>query len=212
MEAESDQIIHHANGEIVATDVTVEDYLAHYAEQHCEYVHGVVVKLSPIKDVHFFITDYLRSLLKAYFALRPIGEYRLDPFVMRLTDGIWREPDIQVILGDNRANLKSTYMDGAADICVEVVLPSSNKRDRGDKFDEYEQYGVAEYWIIDPERQEALFYSLAETGKYQRHDPDQSGMYQIPRLPDLKLHIPTLWNAPLPDLISIVDAVRKMLA
>ena len=63
-------------------------------------------------------------------------------------------------------------MNGAADICIEVISPESVIRDRGEKFEEYERGGVGEYWIFDylrarsallsPQRRRGLRASRAE--------------------------------------------------
>jgi Uma2 family endonuclease len=50
-------------------------------------------------------------------------------------------------------------------------------RDRGDKFVEYEAAGVREYWLIDPDRKQAEFYQLAETGRYQLAALDGEGRF-----------------------------------
>jgi Uma2 family endonuclease len=200
-------------GEIVATGVSAEDYMTLYAETHHEWVEGVVVKMSPVTLQHDTLTIYLRQWLNAYFALNPIGRVVGDPFVMRLDAiGRLREPDLQVILNDNPGQLTDTAMIGPADICIEVVSPESVARDYGDKFVEYEKAGVREYWIVDPIRQRCQFNRRSDAGVYAVILPDETDHYHTPLLPKLALHVPTLWQEPLPDVISIVQAVQAMLA
>jgi Uma2 family endonuclease len=122
-----------------------------------------------------------------------------------------REPDLFVRLNDSASVLRETYLDGPADICVEIVSASTQERDRGEKFIEYEEGRVTEYWIIDPERQDALFYRLNTQGRYQRADLNSRAEYQTPLLPGFRLHVPTLWQEPLPDVIAIVDQMRAAL-
>jgi Uma2 family endonuclease len=202
------------SGEVIATGVSAEEYMEQYAEHHCEWVNGTVVKMSPIHERHDFITRYLSTLLDTYFALQPIGRIREDPFVMKLSSGAYRVPDIQVILHENPHTLHPTYMDGPADMCIEVVSPGSVEHDRGVKFKEYEQNGVREYWIVDPVHQECLFYHLDDEGVYRAQHADSGGNYQTPLLPGLLLHVPTLWleEDALPNPVQIVDSVRQMLA
>jgi Uma2 family endonuclease len=200
-------------GEIVAVEVDEDEYMLNHAEHHREWVRGVVVNMSPISLQHDQIIGYLRELLRAYFALSPIGTVIGAPFVLRLAAvESRREPDLQVILNDNPGQLRETYMDGPADICIEVVSPDSVAVDYGEKLAEYERGGVGEYWIIDPARQVCHFYRLAESRLYGLHTPDANGMYTTPRLPRFQLQVAVLWAEPLPHIAQVVDMVRAMLA
>lgn len=198
-------------GKIVATGVSAEDYLAHYAADHCEWVGGTVVKTAPVTLRHLRMVAYLRNLVDAYLSLNPIGLTIGAPFVMRVEAAeSYREPDLQVILRSNSGQLTDTAMIGPADICIEVVSPESIARDYGQKFEEYEKGGVQEYWIIDPERREARFLRRQSTGLYATMPLDDAGYYQTPLLPRLALHVPTLWQDPLPDFFAIGQAVQAM--
>ena len=191
--------------------VSADEYLARFAEEHYEWVKGGVVKMTPVSLKHAELVDYLRAVLRAYFALNPIGRVLSEPFVMRLdaVESI-REPDLQVILHTNPGQLTDTAMIGPADICIEVVSQESTVRDYGEKFEEYEKAGVGEYWILDPVRQESRFHRLQESKLYTTVYPDSDGYYRTPRLPHLALHVPTLWQEPLPDFFAIGEAVRAM--
>ncbi len=199
-------------GPIIAFDVPADDYLARYASAFCEWVQGVVIRMIPVTAAHDRLAAYFRLLLEAYFALRPIGQVRSAPFVMRL-DSVeaMREPDLQVILHTNSGSLTDTAMIGPADICIEIVSEESITRDYGDKFEEYEKAGVAEYWIVDPLRQECRFLRLQPGGRYATVLLDQGGHYRTPLLPGLALHIPTLWQEPLPDFFAIGQTVQALL-
>lgn len=174
-------------GQIVAAGVSADEYMERYAARHGD-------------------------LLKAYFALNPTGRVLGAPFIMRVdATESRREPDLPVILKTNPGELTETYMHGPADICVEIVSAESVARDYGEKFEEYEAGGVREYWILDPIRSQTHFYRLDENGIYRLILPDAEGNYRTPLLPGLVLHVPTLWQDTLPDLVTIVEAARAML-
>lgn len=199
-------------GQIIATNVSFEDYMELYAANFCEWVNGVVIKMSPVSKSHARMTYYLQTLLTTYFNLRPIGDVIDAPFVMKLDDNkTGREPDLQVILNTNSGDFSETGMKGPADICIEVVSPESVIRDHGTKFAEYEAGGVPEYWIIDPLRNEARFYRLNDANIYIHFAPNTDGHYQTPQLPDFKLHVPTLWQESLPSNVQVVELVKTML-
>ncbi len=207
----ADQVLSLKSGEIIATGVSFEEYLDKYAGDFCELVEGNVIKMSLIHEDHDQLTRYLATLLTAYFEIKPIGRLRQAPFVMKIfPDSPNREPDLQVILNTNQGQLKPTYMDGPADICIEVVSPDSVGRDHGEKLAEYEAGGVGEYWILDPIREESRFYRLNEAGIFIRQEEDEQGNYRTPALPGLVLHVPTLWQEQLPGPIAVAQAVQAM--
>ena len=198
---------------IVATNVTLEEYMAHYAADHCEWVDGTVIRVAVSHIQHCNLTAYLRLLLTAYFELKAIGRVIGQPFVLRLEafPNRRREPDLFVVLNSNPHELKNTYMDGPADIVIEVVSEESVKRDHGEKFIEYEKGGVPEYWIVDPIHEESRFYRLHEDGRYRRQAEDSDGYYQTPALPGLKLNVPTLWQDELHGPAATARIVAEML-
>lgn len=193
------------------TTISVDDYMEQYADQYYEWVKGALVPMAPVGLNHDQITAYLRHCFEIYFSLKPLGIVVGQPFVMKLAESR-REPDLQVILHPNTENLQPTLMDGPADICVEVVSAANEDHDYGVKFIEYEKNGVREYWLIDPLRAIAHFYRRSDdTGLYTLIPPDQNLDYTSPLLPRLRLHIPTLWTTPLPDIIQTVQVIQNML-
>jgi len=191
--------------------ISAEDCMEHYAEQHYEWINGELIPLSLVHARHDLLVRYLIILLDTYLESMPMGQIRQDPFVMRLPEiESRRQPDIQFIRDDNPNELKLTYMDGAADICIEIVSPASVVTDRGVKYEEYAKGGVREYWLIDPISNEARFYRLSDEGFYiaQELTGDE---YQTDILPKFKLHIPTLWEKDLPKTRAIVRAVDEMI-
>lgn len=192
--------------------ISAEEYMEQYAHDHYEWVRGEVTKMTPVSYTHDALAKYLLILLESYLSLRSVGVVLREPFVMRLDDvEARREPDLQVILEGNPGELTDTAMIGPADICVEIVSPESVARDYGQKFAEYEKAGVKEYWLIDPTRKTALFYRLNEEGIYKLVATDEDNNYQTPLLPELRLHVLTLWQEKLPNVITIVEAVQGML-
>ncbi|HVU13189.1 MAG TPA: Uma2 family endonuclease [Phototrophicaceae bacterium] len=199
------------SGQIIAMGVSEEEYLDKYAEHFCEWVNGTVIKMAPATDRHDETIRYGARLLEAYFELKPIGELRHLPFLMRLPTGVNREPDLLVVLNNNLSILAKTSVNGAADICIEIVSPESIKRDRGEKFEEYEKGGVGEYWIWDILRAEALFYARNEEGIFVPQDLDAAGNYRTSLLPGLVINVPTLWRKKLPGPIAVGRSVEAML-
>jgi Uma2 family endonuclease len=202
------------SGDVIASGVSLEDYLEHYAGKHYEWVEGLVIKMAPGTLKHNSLLYYLYQLLGAFFELKPIGQVIGQPFTLRLEQfpNRRREPDLMVLLKSNPHELKDTSMDGAPDICIEIVSEESTARDYGDKFAEYEAGGVPEYWILDSLRHESHFYRLNEEKHYVRHTEDEQGNYHSPALPGLIINVPSLWQESFPGPGTTFSAVKAMLS
>ncbi len=169
-----------------------------------EWVNGEVIMTSPAGAKHQEIVSFLHVVLRVYLESRQIGRLYLAPFVMRL-EASAREPDLLFVSKEHLDRGKSTYLDGAADLVVEVTSPESRTRDRGDKFYEYQAADIAEYWLIDPESEQAEFYQLNEQGHYAVVQPDSLGIYRSPVLAGFPLRVAWLWQPP-----PILMALREL--
>ncbi len=199
---------------IIAENVDFETYLREYDGQNVEYEDGRVIALSPVTGTHDKITGFLYIFFSYYLATTGEGEIRHDKFSMKmLIDGKIRapEPDIMIVTSANLKHLTETYLDGAADLVIEVVSLESEARDRVDKYQMYEQAGVREYWILDPLYQETLFYHLGDDKKYHRQPTDDNGVYHSLVLPRIQLKPAILFQSPLPDPREAVRLANEIL-
>jgi Uma2 family endonuclease len=116
-----------------------------------------------------------------------------------------REPDLLFVAEEHLTRLGNTYLDGPADLAVEVISPESVGRDRGEKFFEYEQAGVPEFWLLDPAHRRAEFYQLGDDGLYQLVAADEAGIYRSRVLPGFWLRVAWLWEPP-----RLLDALKEL--
>ena len=176
--------------------MTYEEFLAWADEDTlAEWVNGEVVMISPAGYKHQDIANFLLSILRAFAEARQLGSVLSAPFQMKL-ERSGREPDLLFVAREHLDRLKETYLDGPADLVVEIVSPESLGRDRGEKFYEYEQAGIPEYWLIDPQREQAEFYQLDERGRYRLIWPDAEGVYRSKVLEGFWLQVDWLWRPP----------------
>jgi Uma2 family endonuclease len=179
--------------------VSFEEFLAWAPESTLvEWVDGEVVVMSPASADHQDLLRFILMVVGEFVDTHGLGRVLFAPFLMRLiTRPSGREPDLLFISNEHLDRLRPGYLDGPADLVVEIISPESVSRDRGDKFAEYEAGGVREYWLIDPERLEALFYLLDADGRFRRADA-VDGVFRSSVLPGFWLRVDWLWQRPLP--------------
>jgi Uma2 family endonuclease len=185
--------------------MTYEEFLKWGDGIRAEWVDGEIIVTSPTSDPHQSLMAFLGALFLHLVEARQLGRVFLPPFQMKLsTRPSGREPDLMFISNDKLNRLQRTYLDGPADLVVEIVSPDRQARDRGDKFYEYEEAGVLEYWIIDQSRKRAEFYHLGTDGTFKLMDTDEHGVYRSKALEGLWLKVDWLWQDPLPPLMSVL--------
>lgn len=196
---------------IVAENVSFEEFLVRFSEVHAEWLMGKVIIVVANNSQHQKIIIFLLHLLKLYLDFKPIGQLQLAGMPMKVgADRPAREPDILFILNEHEDRIKSTYIDGVADLVIEVVSPESSERDRGKKLGEYETAGIPEYWLIDPLRSEAVIYRLGADGRYHPVGPDGQGRLHSGVLPGLYIVPEWLWRDKLPEGPGVIALAQAM--
>jgi Uma2 family endonuclease len=184
--------------------MSYEQFLAWADEDTlAEWVDGEVIMTSPASLRHQGISRFLAQVVGVYVEEHNLGALLTAPFQMRLASS-GREPDLLFVAAENLHRLRDTYLAGPADLAVEIISPESVGRDRGEKFYEYEQAGIPEYWLLDPQTRRAEFYQLDPAGVYQLITPDQEGIYRSAVVSGFWLRVAWLWQHPLPRVLEVL--------
>ncbi|MBA4181247.1 MAG: hypothetical protein C0506_11715 [Anaerolinea sp.] len=179
-----------------AGTLSYERFLQENDEQHTEWVNGEVVAMAPASVEHQLTSSFLLRLLTSFVESRELGQVFYEPFNMKTGPDLpGRSPDILFVATAHCDRLRDTYLDGPADVVVEVVSPGSAGRDRGDKYFEYEAGGVREYWLIDPRRQVAEFYALNPSGRFELQTT-ADGTFRSSAVDRFWLDVAWLWDRP----------------
>jgi Uma2 family endonuclease len=188
------------------TRMTYEEFLkADFGGQRVEWVNGEIDYMGTVSRVHNRLVLFLASLMQHFVEAGSLGEVHSETFNMRLsTRPSGRNPDVLVVLTEHGERIKNNFLDGPADLVVEVVSPDDRSRDTIHKVVEYEAGGVAEYWIIDPERKEAVFLVLNEAGHYVTVDPNADSVYHSSVIDGLWIKVDWLFQEPLPPLMDVL--------
>ena len=111
-----------------------------------------------IRKLSFAISSFVESknLGEVFFAL-------FDVYLDEVNNVV--QPDIVFIPVNKSEYVKSSGMHGIPDLIIEILFSGNSRHDKVVKKEIYERFGVAEYWIVDPETKEAIGYTL-QNGRY----------------------------------------------
>lgn len=129
-----------------------------------EEINGVIYDMSPAADfkhgiingnIYAVIKNALKGSICLVFMENLDYKYDADNYII---------PDVMIVC--DRKDLKGGSYYGTPRFVVETLSPGTAARDRGVKFDIYEEKGVEEYWIISPKEHAVEIYYLVD-GKYK---------------------------------------------
>lgn len=159
--------------DITYGNYTYADYLSWDMEEMVELIKGKVFKkAAPApRRIHQWLAGNLLTEINQFLKGKKCQAY-IAPFDVRLPvkskrdDKIYTvvQPDICVVC--DPAKLDDRGCIGAPDLVVEVLSPGNKQLELQHKFEVYESSGIKEYWIVDPESQTLLVYTLKDD-KYQ---------------------------------------------
>ena len=150
---------------------TYADYLLWRFKEQVELLRGKLFKMSPApREIHQRVSMYLSGELYNFFKDKTCRFYSA-PFDVRIpakgtkgtTDNqIYTivQPDLCVVCDLEKIDGRGCI--GAPDLVVEILSPSNSRKDLKDKYEIYEEAGVPEYWIVDPDNKAFYRYVLQE--------------------------------------------------
>jgi Uma2 family endonuclease len=116
---------------------------------------------------HQRIVLRLTEKLNAFVREHGLGEVFVSPLDVVLSQHRVIQPDLFFVSNANKKIIQDRIR-GVPDLVFEVISPGTWKRDRVEKKSLYEQVGIAEYWIVDPESRTIEVFALTN-GSYQLH-------------------------------------------
>ncbi|MCL1808114.1 MAG: Uma2 family endonuclease [Oscillospiraceae bacterium] len=143
---------------------TYEEWASWDESIRCELVDGELVMMSQPTQAHQEILGELFGQLWQFLKGKPCKVIPA-PFGVRLSDkeeSVF-EPDIVVVC--DPAKLDGKVCNGAPDMIIEILSPSTSRHDKFVKFHKYQKAGVREYWIVDPDSKTVSVH-LLKGGEY----------------------------------------------
>lgn len=164
---------------------TFADCLTWGEDERIEIINGEAFMMAPSSRVHQEISGALFTQLYNFLEGKECRVYAA-PFAVRLfeQDGIppedvdtMVEPDISVVC--DRDKLDKYGCKGAPDLIIEILSPSTRRRDRLVKLGLYQRAGVREYWIVNPEDKAVQVLTLANGLLLPHEDYGQEDVAEV---------------------------------
>jgi Uma2 family endonuclease len=191
-------------------NLTFEEYLGfcETSQERYELVRGELQLTTPSAWLHVLIADYLVTAFKQVIAQQQHPWIVLQGAGLRTTRNSSRLPDIAIAPFDAISDCldQVAILTVAALLTVEIVSESTALQDYQEKVTEYQNKGVREYWIVDPDPFGAAKYIGSPKRPTVSVYSLENGVYQVNRFRDRDLVISPLF----PDLQLTADQILRV--
>jgi Uma2 family endonuclease len=173
--------------------------------QKADLLDGVIYVASPDNLEAAELQSWLAALLHGFVELTDVGKIYVSRVAYRLTDQHSPEPDIGFLPKELAGLRRRGYIDGPPALAIEIVSPDSVHRDYVLKRKIYEEAGVREYWIIDPDEQTVTFLCLRK-GRFKERKPVKH-LWRSEVLTGFAVDVRWFWAANRP---KVYDVLRRL--
>ena len=172
------------------------DYLVWKIKERVELLKGKILEMSAPSPIHQEISGNLQGALFVFLKNSKCKLYTA-PFDVRFPQKgesqVYTvvQPDLCVVCDFEKIDSKGCV--GAPDLVVEILSPGNSKKEMKSKFALYQEEGVREYWVVDPER-ELVFVYVAENKKFKPTIPIADDYVYSTIFLDFKIHTSDLFH------------------
>lgn len=142
-------------------EYTIEDYYNLPEDKRFELIDGVIYNMTAPSSPHQLIGGYIYNQLFNHIASKKGSCLpMISPLDVQLDcdDKTMVQPDVVIICDRDKVIRRCIY--GAPDFVLEVLSPSTKKKDTVIKLHKYMNAGVREYWMIDPDKKKVMIYDF----------------------------------------------------
>ena len=143
---------------------TYQDYLSAPEDKRCELLDGELVTVSTPGELHQSISAQLGWRLVQFASENNLGRVYHAPFDVVLSDTDVVRPDLLFVSNERSQIITPENIQGAPDLVVEILSPSTATRDRTFKRTLYARHGVREYWMVDTSEKDITVLLLGDRG------------------------------------------------
>jgi Uma2 family endonuclease len=174
--------------------------------QKADLIDGVIHMASPDTTDANELFIWLSGLIYDFAEVKELGRVYGPRVAVRLDRVNGPEPDIVFVHKSRLHRVKRSFVEGPADLVVEIVSPDSAERDYVRKRAQYEQAEIPEYWIVDKVLRKVTFLRLDTNRKYREIRLRQGELHSR-ALPGFWLRPSWLWKDTRPrkrDVLKLI--------
>ena len=188
--------------------LTFEDFLDLVGDgQKADLLDGVIYMASPDNVPANDLNSWLDAVLRGFVDERDLGNVYVSRVAYRLGLTGGPEPDLSYLPKKRQAARRRGFVLGPPALAIEIVSPDSFERDYVLKRRIYEEAGVLEYWIIDPDERRATFLVL-HRGRFQERKPVRH-IWRSKVLPGFWLEVSCLWDEKRPSSYAVLKGLLE---
>lgn len=162
-----------------------------------EIIKGELIVSPAPRPQHQWTCDELTGLIRPFVKQNDLGRVFSSPIDVVLGSPAESEnvvqPDILFIARDRLDIITDANISGAPDLMVEILSPSSIRRDRSDKMKLYAKFGVKQYWIIDADQKILEAFDLTGDVPVVEATLVEADVFKPRLFPNLEIPLKDLW-------------------
>ena len=147
---------------VTTSKLTYQDYASMEGDERYELLDGELILVASPNMDHQTVSLRMVVRMNAFVEENDLGRVFHAPFDVLFTDTDVAQPDLLFVSKERESILTPANIQGAPDLIVEILSPSSSRRDWHNKRELYARHGVTEYWIIDPANRIVSVMSLRD--------------------------------------------------
>ncbi len=116
----------------------------------CQLINNELIMAPAPLDVHQLILNEINIEIALYLRKSKLGYVRIAPYDVHFSKTNILQPDICFIASENKHIIGKNGLTGIPDLVIEILSPGTKKYDLNEKKKIYQNYGVKEYFIVEP--------------------------------------------------------------
>ena len=174
--------------------MTYEEYcLVPDEGMQLEVIDGELIRTPSPTPRHQEILGHLATHLFNYVEAKDLGEVYMGPLDTILDQFNVVRPDILFISKERLGAIAKEWIFGAPDMVVEILARTTVDKDRRRKMAVYSQFGVQEYWIVDPEMKTIELYCQRKEGLALARHFSAEETFESPLFPGFRIAVSSIF-------------------